>query len=81
MSSKAFATAVGMKVADLACGPKFVTAGGAVEVPMGAIRERVKFVLSCGTPHEHRVVTFVTVGDTLVYCALLGMEFNRGRMI
>lgn len=69
MFSKAFATAVGIKVGDLARGPNFVFVGGAVEVSIGVTKEEVEFILSRGTRRKHRVALFVTVVDTGAHCA------------
>ena len=44
-------------------------------MPMGVTRTKVEFVISHGTPREHRVSVLVTVVDTTPYDALLGMEF------
>ena len=78
MFTKAFATAVGTKVANLASVPNFVMAGGAVEVSMDIIKDMVEFILSQGTLHEYRVILFVFVVDTLAHCALLGMGLFVG---
>ena len=45
-----------------------------VEVPTGVTLKKVEFILPRGTPREHRVSMLVTVVDTTMYDALLGME-------
>ena len=55
MLSKSFAGAMNIHAADTEQGNEFVTPGGAVEIPMGVTRTKVEFVVSRGTPHEHRV--------------------------
>ena len=67
--------AMNIHSADLDQGIKFVSVGGAVEVPIGVTRKKVEFILSRGTRREHRVSLCVTVVDTTTYDALLGIEF------
>lgn len=42
---------------------------------MCVICKKVDFILSRGTPREHRVSLLVTMVDNTAWCALLGMEF------
>ena len=75
MLSKASAAAMDIHAVNMDKGVEFITAGGAVEVPMGVTRKKVEFVLSCGTPREHLASLHIIVVDTRVHDALFGMEF------
>ena len=70
MLSKSFAVAMNVHTTDMEQGNGFVTAGGAVEIPMGVTRTMAEFVLSRGTPREHRVLLLVIIVDTTVFDAL-----------
>ena len=72
MLSKAFAAALDIHATNLDHGVEFITAGGAVEVRMWVTKKKVEFVLSHGTPREHRVSVHVV--DTTVHHALLEKE-------
>ena len=52
MLSRAFAVALPVNKEDLMRGEKFITASGAVETPLGVSREKLRFTLGRGTPHE-----------------------------
>ena len=75
MMSKNFAAAMAIHAVSLAKGTKFVTASGAVEVPLGVTYSSVEFYLGRGTPHALSVHLHVTVVDTTAYDVLLGTEF------
>lgn len=75
MLCKEFAATMDSHAADLDQGVEFITAGGALEVPMGVAKKKVESVLSRGNPHEHRVSLHGIVVNTTTYDALLGVEF------
>ena len=73
--SKNFAAAMAIHAVSLAKGTKFVTASGAVEVPLGVTYSTIEFTLGRGTNHALSVLLHVTVVDTTAYDVLLGIEF------
>ena len=75
MLSNNFAAAMAIYVVSLAKGTEFVTASGAVEVPLGVTYSTVEFYLGRGTSHALSVHLHVTVVDTTAYDVLLGTEF------
>ena len=75
MLSKNIAAAMAIHAVSLAKGTQFVTASGAVEVPLGVTYSTVEFYLGRGTPHALSVHLHVTVVDTTAYDVLLGTEF------
>ena len=75
MLSKNFAAAMAIHAVSLAKGTKFVTASGAIEVPLGVTYSPVEFNLGRGTPHALSVKILVSVVDTTAYDMLLGTEF------
>ena len=75
MLSQTFASATQINSNNLNRGVEYVTASGAVEMPLGVSRGKVKFSVSRGTPHMHTIWLFVTIVDTTTYDVLLDMEF------
>lgn len=75
MLNKNFAAALQINASNLGRGAEYVTASGAVEMPLGVPYGKVKFALARGTPHMYTVWLFVTIVDTTAYDVLLGMEF------
>ena len=75
MLSRAFAAAIPINKDHLLRGEKYVTANGAIEVPLGVTRGKLQFTLGRGTPHEQSELLYVTVVETTAYDVLLGMEF------
>ena len=74
MLSKNFAAAMAIHAVSLAKGIEFVTASGAIEVPLGVTYSPVEFNLGRGTPHALSVKLLVSVVDTTAYDVLLGTE-------
>ena len=75
MLSKSFAAAMQVNSQTLRRGVEFVTASGAIEMPLGITATTLKFTLARGTDHECMVELHATVVDTTAYDVILGMEF------
>ena len=75
MLSKTFAAAMRVNSQTLHRGVEFVTASGAIEMPLGITNTKLKFTLARGTDHECMVELHATVVDTTTYYVILGMEF------
>ena len=75
MLSKTFAAAMNITSQSLKKGAEFVTASGAVEMPLGITKTKLKFTLGRGTEHMCVVELEATVVDTKAYDVILGMEF------
>ena len=56
-------------------GVEFVTASGAIEMPLGVTKKEMKFTLGRGTDKLCVVELHATVEDTTSYDVILGMEF------
>ena len=54
---------------------EFVTASGAIEMPLGVTKNKLKFTLGRGTDKLCLVELHATVIDTTAYDVILGMEF------
>ena len=78
--SKTFATAMGLTAHSLQRGVEFVTASGAVEMPLGTTKAKLKLTLGRGTYHLCVVKLEATVVDTTTYDVILGMEFVAAGM-
>ena len=75
MLSKKFAAAMRIRSQSLQRGVEFVTASGAIEMPLGVTKEKLKFTLGRGTDKLCVVELHATVVDTTAYDVILGMEF------
>ena len=75
MLSKTFAAAMGITSQSLQRGVEFVTASGAIEMPLGITKQKLKLTLGRGTYHLCVVELEATVVDTTTYDVILGMEF------
>lgn len=73
--SKTFAAAMQVNSRNLRRGVEFMTASGAIEMPLGTTNTKLKFTLARGTDHEHVVELHAIVVDTTAYDVILGMEF------
>ena len=62
---------MGVSIDNLAQGEHFITASGSMEQPLGITI--INFTLMKGTDYEHQVGLPITVVDTLVHDALLGI--------
>ena len=56
-------------------GVEFVVASGAIEMPLGVTKNKLKFTLGRGTDKLCVVELHATVVDTTAYDVILGMEF------
>ena len=70
-----FAAAMGMTSHSLQRGVEFVTASGAIELPLGKTKTKLKLTLGRGTNNLCVVELHATVVDTTAYDVILGMEF------
>ena len=75
MLSKTFVAAMQVNSQNLRQGVEFVSASGAIEMPLGITNKKLKFTLARGTEHEHVVELHATMVDTTAYDVILGMEF------
>ena len=75
MLSRTFAAAMQIHAANLNRGTEYVTESGAIEMPLGISKSKVKFTMARGTPQMCNILLFVTVVETTAYDVLLGMEF------
>ena len=75
MLSKKFAAAMQIHSQALRRGVEFVTASGAIEMPLGVTKNKLKFTLGRGTDKLCVVELHATVVDTTAYDVILGMEF------
>ena len=65
MLSKTFAAAMHINANSLSRGIEYVTASGAVEMPLGITKKKVKFTLSRGTPYMCTIEVVATIVDTV----------------
>ena len=75
MLSKKFPAAMHIRSQALRRGVEFVTASGAIEMPLGVTKNKLKFTLGRGTDKLCVVDIHATVVDTTAYDVILGMEF------
>ena len=75
MASRTFATAMAIGEDQLQRGPAYVTASGAIELPVGVVKKKLQFTLGRSTEHVLMVELEVTIVDTTAYDILLGMDF------
>ena len=75
MLSKKFAAAMRTHSQSLQRGVEFVTASGAIEMPLGVTKEKLKFTLGRGTDKLCVMELHATVVDTTAYDVILGMEY------
>ena len=75
MLSKKFAAAMQIHSQALKRGVEFVTASGAIEMPLGVTKNELKSSLGRGTDKLCVVELHATVVDTTAYDVILGMEF------
>ena len=78
MLSQTFAAAMRINFNNLNCGVEYITASGAIEMPLGISRGKVKFTFARGTPHMFTTWLLVAIVDTTTHDVLLGMEFMTG---
>ena len=75
MLSKKFDAAMQIHSQSLQRGVEFVTASGAIEMPLGVTKNKLKFTLGRGSDNLCVVELHATVVDTTTYDVILGMEF------
>ena len=80
MLSKKFTAAVQIHSQSLQRGVEFVTASGAIEMPLGVTKNKLKFTLGRGTDNLCVVELHAIVVDTTTYDVILEMVFATAVM-